>query len=131
MRITKLTDYAILLLCELKQDMVLSSKQLNLKTNVPLATINKIMRLLINSKLCSSKEGKNGGFYLLKSLSEISMLDVISSIEGLYDGLTDCVDSQKTPCSLAGTCKITNKIKKIDNEIYALLKNKFLNDLFS
>ncbi len=131
MRITKLTDYGILLLCELKQDVVLSSKQLNIKTKVPLATINKVMRLLIGSKICTSKEGKNGGFYLLKPLNQISILDVISSIEGLYDGLTDCVDSNNNPCALAGSCKITNRMKTIDNQIYDLLKNKFLSDLIS
>ncbi len=131
MRITKLTDYGILLLCELKQDVVLSSKQLNLKTKVPLATINKVMRLLISSNICASKEGKNGGFYILKPLNQISILDVISSIEGLYDGLTDCVDSKNNLCALAGSCKITNRMKLIDNQIYDLLKNKFISDLIS
>lgn len=89
------------------------------------------MRLLIGSKICTSKEGKNGGFYLLKPLNQISILDVISSIEGLYDGLTDCVDSNNNPCALAGSCKITNRMKTIDNQIYDLLKNKFLSDLIS
>ncbi len=129
MRITKLTDYAIILLCEMKQEQIISSKQLSTNTHIPYATVNKIMRMLVNSSICSSKGGKNGGFMLAKPLTEISVLNVISSIEGLYDHITDCLGPNNQSCAMIDKCKISKKMHTIDNEIYNLLKTKYLSEL--
>ena len=127
MRITKLTDYALLLLCEMKEQELISSKQLSEKIKVPFATVNKLLRLLTQSGICGSKGGKTGGFFLLKSHKTISLLDVIFSIEGKDTRLTDCTNHNE--CQLKNFCKIAPKMQAIDNEIYKVLRSKFLSDL--
>lgn len=130
MRITKLTDYSFLLLAEMKVGEIISSKLLSEKTRVPFATVNKLLRLLTQSGFCSSKGGKTGGFILIKPHSEISLLDVISCIEGLEQHFTECSSIKNpTACQINGYCKIAKKIKLIDNEIYNVLRNKFISDL--
>jgi len=130
LHITKLTDYSLLLLCEMKFGEIVSSKALSEKTKIPFATVNKLLRLLIKGGFCSSKGGKTGGFILIKPHSEVSLLDIISCIEGVETHLTTCAGSKDSHCQLNKHCRISQKMKAIDSEIYAVLRNKFLSDLF-
>lgn len=129
LRITKLTDYALLLLCEMNHNQLVSARQLSDKTKVPLATTNKILKLLLNGKLCSSKGGKSGGFSLNKPHQDISLLDVVSCIEGIETRLTQCTSSPESHCHLKSHCKISSKMQAIDKEVYQVLSKKFLSDL--
>lgn len=129
MRINKLTDYSIILVCEMSQTEVISSKKLSEKTNIPYATVNKLVRLLVNSKICLSKGGKQGGFYLSKSLDDISLLDVILAIEGGYDRLTDCLSTEHNSCSFSQHCRINKKLRSVDHQIFTILQNQKLSSL--
>ncbi len=109
---------------------LVSSKTLSEKTKVPFATVNKLLRLLTQGGFCSSKGGKTGGFSLVKPHSEVSLLDVITCIEGVESHLTTCASNKSEHCQLNKHCRISSKMKSIDNEIYAILRNRFLSDLF-
>lgn len=127
LRISKLTDYALLLLVEIQEGKVLSASYLSEKTKIPLATTNKILKLLTKEKICSSKSGKTGGFFLEKSKSSISLLSIIHAMEGKPTSLTAC--GINNSCTLKQHCKINEKMKIIDSEINFILSNKFISDL--
>lgn len=127
MRIGKLTDYALLIVCQLNTQTVLPASKISEATRVPLATTNKILKLLCKSYICNSKGGKSGGFFLLKNPSQISLLDVIKAIEGQPVSLTQC--SNSTGCKLQSHCKIASKMQLIDKEISQVLANRFISDL--
>lgn len=129
MNITKLTDYSLILLCEMRVGEVISSQALSEKTKIPFATVNKLLHILNKGGFCLSKAGKNGGFILIKDHSEISFLNVIDCIEGNKTHLTECATTQEKQCQLKKHCKITKKIELIDMEIRSVLSNKFLSDL--
>lgn len=130
LRISKLSDYALIILTEMNQTEVFSAKHLSEKTSIPFATTNKILKLLVSAKICHSGRGKNGGFSLLKSLDDISILDVISTIDGKEISLTEC-STKHSQCQLKSYCKISSKMNAIDKEIYQVLNNKFLSDLLA
>lgn len=129
-RITKLTDYALVILTEMQEEVLISAKTLSQKTNIPLATTNKILKSLVAHHLCISKSGKTGGFLLAQAKNKISLLRIIQAIEGEDKNLTDCqsVKDGKT-CSIKHSCKISHKMTSIDKEIHELLGNRFLNEL--
>jgi Rrf2 family nitric oxide-sensitive transcriptional repressor len=128
MKLTKLTDYALIILCEMNGDNVLPVSKISEKTKIPFATTNKILRLLSVAGICSPKSGKQGGFILLKKKSEISLLNVILAIEGKTFSLIEC-SSPESKCQLLGNCKISKKISIIDKEIFTILNKKFISDL--
>lgn len=130
LRISKLSDYALIILVEMNQTEVFSAKNLSEKTSIPFATTNKILKLLVNSKICTSGRGKNGGFSLSKPLSQISVLDVICAIDEKEISFTECSTSH-SDCQLKSYCKISKKMNAIDKEIYQVLSKKFLSDLLS
>lgn len=128
LKISKLTDYGLILLTELKEDEVLSATVLSKKTSIPLATTNKILKKLLSNNVCASKYGKNGGFYLKQPHNQISLLQVIYSIEDNPPHLTEC-SKANNHCQLNGNCKISSKMKNIDKEIQTILNQKFISDL--
>lgn len=130
LKISKLSDYALIILTEMNQQDVFSSKKLSEKTSIPFATTNKILKLLVNAKICHSGRGKNGGFSLTKPLQNISVLDVISAIDQKDLSLTEC-STPHSQCQLKAYCKISNKMNAIDKEIFQVLSKKFLSDLVS
>lgn len=130
-RISKLSDYALVLLTELSSHEIKSSKELSTITKVPFATANKVLKLLQKYQICDSKGGKTGGFFLLKKPSDISILSVINAIEGDDLHFTDCHQKDDHSCQIKGHCKISKKMNSIDFEIHKILSSKTLADLLS
>jgi Rrf2 family protein len=127
MKLSKLTDYSMVILSEMKEDTLLSANKISEITHVPLATTNKILRLLAKGKICFSKGGKTGGFGLLLPLNKISLLHVVEAIEGQTPAFTTCITDNE--CKIQRHCKISKKMLTIDNEINKVLSNKFISDL--
>lgn len=69
--------------------------------------LKKIMRKLVVAKLITSDAGKNGGFVLNKSLSEMTMLEVFEAIEGneRFVPNTDLVEKVFTHTDIANEQK--------------------------
>lgn len=117
----------MVILCELKEDSLLSANKISENTKVPLATTNKILRLLTQAKICASKGGKAGGFNLAMPPHTISLLQVIKAIEGYTPTFTQCISD--TDCKIQKHCRISTKMQAIDKEINAVLSRKFISDL--
>ncbi len=66
LRISKLTDYAIVILSYLALDSakVLSAQQLAEATHLSLPTVSKILKILLAAKLLTSFRGTGGGYQL-------------------------------------------------------------------
>jgi Rrf2 family protein len=128
LRISKLTDYALVILTEMQESQLHSASSLSQLTHIPLATTNKILKLLLIGKICSSKSGKMGGFLLVQPKHKISLLAVIQTIDGCNMRLTQCHNNNSS-CQLIKCCKITDKMNLIDKEINNILSNKFISDL--
>ena len=130
LRISKLSDYALIILAEMNESDILSAKTLSEKSSIPFATTNKILKLLVNAHICTSGRGKNGGFSLAKPSNKISVLDVICAIDDKNSSFIEC-SSPHSECQLKSYCKISTKMNIIDKEIYNVLSSKFLSDLLA
>ena len=51
--------------------------------NIPFYFLTKVLQTLTDNKLLLSKRGANGGIMLAKKAVDISLLDIISAIDGL------------------------------------------------
>lgn len=125
-RITKLSDYALILLSELSNEKTMSARELSEITHVPYATTNKILKILTPS-ITLSKGGKNGGYLLKDDPSQITLLKVLQVMEGGSVSITEC--SSSSDCSLQSFCKTKDKLNIIDKEINAILSKRTIADL--
>lgn len=85
MQITKAAEYGVLGLIALSRrplGEVVMIDVLCEEEAVPKSFLGKIFQSLCKSGLIGSSRGSGGGFYLAKPASEISVLEVLESIEG-------------------------------------------------
>jgi len=107
LRISKLTDYAILVMVELTRNGdMLSSHAVAERVGIELPTASKVLKLLAGHGLLASYRGANGGYRANRPASDISVAEVIEAIEGPV-AMTECsveegLCSQEDQCGLRG-----------------------------
>ena len=106
LRISKLTDYAIMVMVELSEagGRVLSAQTLAERSKLEPPTVSKLLKLLTKSGLVRSFRGPSGGYRVERPAEEISVAEVIAAIEGPI-AMTECsIDTglcqQEDSCSL-------------------------------
>ena len=83
MQMTLEADYAVrIIMCLAKTDGRTGAKEIAEETEVTQRFSLKILRKLVSAGLVKSFRGINGGYELAKNPSEISLCDVIETIEG-------------------------------------------------
>ena len=97
------------------------------KIHAPQNYLGKVLQRLVRDGLVISKKGLNGGFRLAKMPSEISLYDVVNSLEdvtrweGCFMGRGTCNGS--TPCS------VHNRWAKARGAYMKFFKNTSIADL--
>jgi len=91
LRISKMTDYAIMVMVELlaSQGEVLSAHALAERSRLELPTVSKVLKLLVKTGLVESYRGANGGYSLERNAQDISVAEIITAIEGPI-AMTEC-----------------------------------------
>jgi FeS assembly SUF system regulator len=103
-RMSKLTDYAILILAHLaRADGTLTAQELSERSRVPLPTVSKLAKELSKAGLVISHRGRNGGYGLARPADEISVAEIVEALEGPI-ALTECAKPGKIDCGIEDTC---------------------------
>ncbi|MBN2781997.1 MAG: Rrf2 family transcriptional regulator [Campylobacterales bacterium] len=131
MLITKASEYAILSLIILsKSANPLRSETLSNDLQIPKSFLAKILQSLAKSDILKSYKGVNGGFSLAKDTKDISMLDVIKSVEGKTPAVFECSPSIKEcPSNKAHICSIWPFLNKLQGKIDIFLGELSLADI--
>ncbi len=106
LRVNKLTDYGSVILAYMasRPGEIMSAASLSRDLYLPLATVRKLLKMLVNSGLLISILGKQGGYQLARSADKISVAEIINVLEGGF-ALTDCSMGRGT-CRIEGSCEI-------------------------
>lgn len=105
LRMSKLTDYGLVLLTHLAQGgtpAVRTAQELARCSRVPLPTVSKILKELSKAGLVVSHRGRRGGYSLARSPDAISVAAVVEALEGPV-ALTEC-SVHDGGCELEPTC---------------------------
>jgi Rrf2 family protein len=78
-------------------------------------------------KIVASTKGCNGGVRLARSPREVTLFDVIESVQGPVR-VSQCSDPRQC-CENMSECRLRNSIADIQCEIEAVFKKKTLQDL--
>ena len=108
LRISKMTDYAIMVMVELQASHgeLLTAHVLAERSRLELPTVSKVLKLLVKTNLVDSCRGANGGYRLERKAKDISVAEIIAAIEGPI-AMTECsveegLCAQEADCSLRG-----------------------------
>jgi FeS assembly SUF system regulator len=130
-RMSKLTDYAIVLLSQLARspDQSLhSARDLSAAAHIPVPTVNKLLRKLSRAGLLVSHRGANGGYSLARKASEISVGQVLLAMEGPV-ALTECGIEATGVCMLESSCPVRSSWQNINRAIRGALEGLSLSDM--
>ncbi|TVV72239.1 SUF system Fe-S cluster assembly regulator [Sphingomonas solaris] len=108
MRLTSLTDYAVVMLSAAARHAPaarLTATLLADETGVPLPTAQKLMGRLAGAGLLHSARGTGGGFVLARDPSAISLADIVEAVEGPI-AMTACVEDGRHDCGLEEACRV-------------------------
>jgi Rrf2 family protein len=90
MRISKSTGYALLAVGYIARNQgakgVVSAQAVSKKYDIPLEYLLKILQQSVRANVLRSKRGPQGGFWLAKPASKITMLEIIEAVNGVLTG---------------------------------------------
>jgi len=121
-RITKQTDYGIVLLTHLasQPERQLNAPELASETQLPLPMVSKILKLLVREGLLLSHRGVKGGYSLARHPGEISMAEIIAALEGPI-AITECID-ESSDCSHERLCPVRSNWQRINAAVRGALE---------
>ena len=131
MLITRASEYAILSLIVLsKASSPMDSETLSNQLGISKSFLAKILQALAKKDILKSYKGVNGGFALLKDAKDITMLDIMASVEGKAPAVFDCSPSlDDCPSNKANLCTIWPFLNKLQGKIDTFLSELTLQDL--
>ena len=123
-KLSKLTDYAVVILAEMarKAEALQTASGLSEKTRLPEPTVAKVLKLLSKGGLVESTRGVNGGYRLLNTPDHITMGAVIAALEGPVT-LTSCVEDGGECCSHSESCSMKGKWNPVNAAMQQALDN--------
>lgn len=124
------TDYAIriVLYIAIKEDLV-TSKELSEKLGIPQSFVFKVGRKLSENNILYSITGTQGGFSLKRNPEDISMFDVVNTMEKTTK-INRCLEEDKY-CSRFATedCPVRKVYCKMQKDFEDGLRNMTVKDL--
>jgi FeS assembly SUF system regulator len=123
LRVTKLTDYATVVLTALaaRPDAVLSAPELAERAGLELPTVAKLLKPLAQAGLVEGFRGTNGGYRLARAASRISLVEIVEAMEGPL-GMTEC-SVHAGACGIEHSCGVRANWRRINDVVADALRN--------
>ncbi len=119
LRITKQTDYAIVLMTLFsvhKAGSIHNARNMARVVSLPLPTVSKILKAMARARLLRSHRGVKGGYSLARSASDISVAEIIEALEGPI-AMTECLDLAADECDIECTCPTRANWQRINRTV--------------
>lgn len=130
LRISKLTDYAVVLATHLAAtEGPHAARDLAVQTQIPEPTASKVLKKLARAGVVISQRGSKGGYALARPAAEIGVNEVIEAIEGPI-AVTECSDeSTDSFCEYETNCGVRANWQRINLAVHNALSEISLADM--
>lgn len=131
LRVSKLSDYATVLLVELAGDpaRIRPAAELAELVHLELPTVSKVLKMLSSAGLVESYRGVAGGYRLAQAPADISVAQIVQAIEGPI-GMTEC-SLHEGACSHESHCGVRSPWQRISTAVVNALRNVSLADMLA
>ena len=122
LRVTKLTDYATLVLTVLaaRPEQVLSAPDLAEQAGLEAPTVAKVLKPLAQAGLVEGFRGANGGYRLARPAGGISLIEIVEAMEGPL-GMTAC-SVHAGQCGIEDSCGMRASWRRINDVVADALR---------
>jgi len=118
LRISKLTDYGLVLLIEMAHQpgQVCNPAGLAARLRIPAPTVGKLLKQLAAGGLLISRRGVKGGYRLARPPESISLAQILAVLEGPL-AVTECTVGAGV-CLREHDCSVRDNWQRINSAIY-------------
>ncbi|KAF1695600.1 SUF system Fe-S cluster assembly regulator [Pseudoxanthomonas jiangsuensis] len=129
LRVTKLTDYATVVLTVLaaRQGQVLSAAELAEHSGLEQPTVSKLLKPLAQAGLVEGLRGVHGGYRLSRDATEISLIEIVEAMEGPL-AMTEC-SQHESQCGIAHQCGVRANWRLINDVVADALRGVTLEQM--
>jgi FeS assembly SUF system regulator len=122
LRVTKLTDYATVVLTVLaaRPGDVLSAAELAEQAGLEVPTVAKLLKPLSQAGLVAAFRGSNGGYRLARDAADISLVEIVEAMEGPL-GMTEC-SLHAGNCGIEHSCGVRANWRRINDVVADALR---------
>jgi FeS assembly SUF system regulator len=122
LRVTKLTDYATVVLTVLaaRPGDVLSATELAEQAGLEIPTVAKLLKPLAQAGLVAAFRGSNGGYRLARAATDISLVQIVEAMEGPL-GMTEC-SLHDGACGIESSCGVRANWRRINDVVADALR---------
>lgn len=132
LRITRLSDYAIVLLgaAARNAEVGFTARSAAQQTGLPLPAVKKILKCLVREQLVESQRGTQGGYRLIRPATQIALAEIIEAMEGPF-ALTDCGQdaSAGAVCEYVDHCGVHDNWTRVNGIVRRALASVTLADM--
>lgn len=131
LRVTKLTDYATVVLTALaaRPGDVLSAAGLAELAGLEAPTVSKVLKPLAQAGLVEGFRGVNGGYRLARAADAITLVEIVEAIEGPL-GMTEC-SLHAGICGIEDSCGVRANWRRINDVVAEALGAVTLADMLA
>ncbi len=129
LRVTKLTDYASVVLTVLasEPDAVLSASGLAERAGLEPPTVAKVLKPLAQAGLVEAFRGASGGYRLARLPVDISLIEIVEAMEGPL-GMTEC-SVHAGACGIERSCGARANWRRINDVVADALRGVSLAEM--
>jgi len=123
MRLARMTDYAVVVLCQMARASgraVFTAPALAEVTGLPLPSVSKLLKKLAQKDVLIAHRGAAGGYSLARPATEITAREIIVALEGPLV-LAACVEENEEGCSFERSCPIRGHWDPVNGAIHDAL----------
>ena len=123
LRVTKLTDYATVVLTVLaaRPGEVLSAGELAERAGLEIPTVAKVLKPLAQAGLVEGFRGAAGGYRLARDAGAINLAEIVEAMEGPL-GMTEC-SLHAGNCGIQHSCGVRANWRRINDVVAAALRS--------
>ncbi|MEI6353471.1 MAG: SUF system Fe-S cluster assembly regulator [Methylococcus sp.] len=129
LRISKLSDYAIIILGHMAKAPAetFAANDLSASAGIASPTVSKVLKALVRAQVVRSTRGAKGGYQLAKTPEKTSIANIIAALEGPI-ALTEC-SIDLNHCEQASSCNVRGNWSVINRAIHTALEAVTLADM--
>jgi FeS assembly SUF system regulator len=129
LRISKLTDYATVILATLAAapQRLQTATGLAERTHIAAPTVSKLLKQLQRAGLVISTRGLHGGYLLARPATQISAATILDALEGPL-AVTDC-SAGHGQCGIEDSCRVSRSWQRLNVAIRRSLQEVSLAQL--
>jgi Rrf2 family protein len=133
LKLSKKTEYALMavkFIAKKPDNNSATAKEISEGYNIPYDLLSKVLQQLTKKNVIKSFQGIKGGYSLIKTPENLTLIDVIRAVEPNYQ-ITECMQNagNEKDCMYFDCCMIRDPLAKVQKEIDKLFRSFTINQI--